>query len=143
MKKTLCLVLLLAIAISGLTACKAEPAAIDDTAWVLLRFGEQGNLQAVLEGTEITATFNNQGSQIEGSGGCNTYFGKYQAEKNELSISDLASTEMACPNPEGVLEQEQRYLSALRAAGSYTIEDGELRISSSDNRLLIFTASEE
>jgi len=140
MKKTLCLVLLLAIAISGLTACKAEPAAIDDTAWVLLRFGEQGNLQAVLEGTEITATFNSQDSQVKGSGGCNTYFGEYQAEKNELSISDLAWTEIGCLDPEGVLEQEQQYLSALQTAESYTIEDGELRISSLGERVLIFRA---
>jgi heat shock protein HslJ len=132
--------LILVIAIGGLTACSAETAAIDDTAWVLLRFGAQENLQAVLEGTEIAATFNSQGSQIEGSGGCNTYFGDYQAKKTELFISNLAWTEMGCLNPEGVLAQEQRYLSALQAAESYTITDGELRISCSGNRVLIFRA---
>lgn len=128
------------MAIGGLAACSAEPAAIDDTAWVLLRYGEQGKLQAVLAGTEITATFNSQGSQVKGSGGANTYFGDYKATKNELSISNLAWTEMFRLDPEGVMEQEQQYLSALQAAESYTIEDGELRISCSGNRVLIFRA---
>lgn len=140
MKKALYALLILVMAIGGLAACSAEATAIDDTAWVLLRFGEQGNPQAVLEGTEITATFNSQGSQIEGSSGCNTYSGEYQTSQNNLSISDLAWTEMACLDPEGAMEQEQQYLSALQAAESYTIEDGELQISGSGNRVLIFRA---
>ena len=94
----------------------------------------------MLEGTEIIATFDSQDSQVTGSAGCNTYTGDYEAKKHDLSISTLARTEMACVGPEGVMEQEQQYLSALQAAESYTIEDGELRISSLGERVLIFRA---
>ena len=128
----------------GLAACSnattAPGAGLEDTKWILESYGEEGAPKTVLEGTEITATFNRQDSQVKGSGGCNTYFGEYQAKKNELSISNLAWTEIGCLDPEGVMEQEQRYLSALQAAESYTIEDGELRISSLGERVLIFRA---
>ncbi len=135
-----CAVVTLSLSLFACAEVAKDTVTIENTTWLLESYGEKGNLQTVLEGTEITATFNSQGSQIEGSGGCNTYFGEYQASKNGLSISDLASTEMACPDPEGVLEQEQQYLSALQAAEGYTIEDGELRISSSGERVLIFRA---
>ena len=128
----------------GLAACSnattVPGAGLEDTKWILESYGEEGDPKTVLEGTAITATFNIQDSQVKGSGGCNTYFGEYQAKKNELSISNLAWTEIGCLDPEGVMEQEQRYLSALQAAESYTIENGELRISCSGNRVLIFRA---
>ena len=140
MTKILISLLIIVLVTMGLTACKAETVAIDNTTWVLLQYGKQGNLQAVLDGTEITVTFDSKNGQVRGSAGCNTYFGDYEANKNELSISTLAWTERGCIEPEGVMEQEQQYLSALRAAGSYTIEDGELQISSSGGWLLIFRA---
>ena len=141
MKKILSSLLILALPIIVLTACKAETAAIENITWVLLWYGEQGrNLQAVLEGTEITATFDSEDGEVTGSAGCNTYYGDYQVRKNELSISPLAWTEMACLEPEGVMEQEQQYLSALQAAESYTIEDGELLVWSSGGRILVFHA---
>jgi len=128
----------------GLAACSnattAPGAGLEDTKWILESYGEEGDPKTVLEGAEITATFNRQDSQVKGSGGCNTYFGEYQAKKNELSISNLTWTEIGCLDPEGVMEQEQRYLSALQGAKSYTIKDGELRISSLAERVLIFRA---
>ena len=94
-------------------------------------------MQAVLEGSETTAIFNGDDRQVSGSAGCNTYFGDYEAKKNELSISMLAWTARACVEPEGVMEQEQKYLSALQAAESYTIEGGELQIFCGD-QVLVF-----
>jgi heat shock protein HslJ len=111
---------------------------LEDKEWVLESYGAQGNLQDVLEGTEITATFVSAEAQVHGTAGCNTYFGDYEAKKSELSISMLAWTERACVEPEGVMEQEQKYLSALQAAESYTIEGGELQIFCGD-QVLVFT----
>ncbi len=142
MKKALYALLILVIAIGGLAACSAEPAAIDDTAWVLLRFGEQGNPQAVLEGTEITALFDSAEGQVTGSAGANHYFGSYQISKNKLSIQEIAHTEMYRLDPEGVMEQETQYLKALQSAESYEISAGKLQITSA-NQVLIFRGSEE
>jgi heat shock protein HslJ len=95
----------------------------------------------VLEGTEITALFDGAEGQVTGSAGANHYFGGYQISENELSIQEIAHTEMYRLDPEGVMEQEQAYLGTLRAAESYEISAGELRITAG-SRLLVFTAGE-
>ena len=43
---------------------------------------------------------------------------------------------MACPEP--LMEQEQQYLSILEGAETFKIENGNLTIFSSGNRILIF-----
>ena len=139
MTKIFNLLLVSLIVAIGITACESETTAIENTKWELSRYGmQETNLQAVIEGTEITASFNSKDNQVTGSAGCNTYFGNYEINKKQLSVSMLAWTEMACLEPEGVMEQEQQYLSILRSAESYTIEDSELRILCSDGWVLIF-----
>ena len=141
MTKIFTLLLVFLLVTTGLTACESETTAIENTKWLLSQHGTQEmNLQAVLEGTEITATFNSKDKQVTGSAGCNTYYGNYQIKKDELSISMLAWTEMACLEPEGVIEQEQQYLSALQSAERYTIEDSELIIFCSGSWVLVFHA---
>ena len=82
----------------------------------------------MLESTEITAIFDTAEGQVHGSAGCNSYSGGYQSSDNELSIPLIASTEMYCLEPEGIMEQELQYLKALQAAESYQIRDGKLEI---------------
>ena len=84
---------------------KTKAITLEDTTWVLESYGEQGNLQAVLEDTEITAVFDSAEGKVSGSAGCNNYFASYQINNNELSISAIGSTEMYC---EGLREQEQQ-----------------------------------
>jgi len=112
---------------------------LEDTKWMLEGYGEQGELQAVLEGTEITATFESAESRVHGSAGCNGYFADYEISDNRLSIPMVASTEMYCLEPEGVMQQENQYLQALKAAESYQIQDGKLRIICGA-QILVFTA---
>jgi heat shock protein HslJ len=114
--------------------------ALEDVTWVLESYGEQGNLQAVLTGSEITAEFKGEEGQVGGSAGCNHYFGGYEAKGDGLSVSMLASTEMYCDDPEGVMDQELQYLKTLQTAESYKVQDGELHISCADNQVLIFHA---
>jgi len=63
----------------------------------------------VITGTTITAKFTDD-SKITGSAGCNHYGGEYLLDGANLSISSLFSTLMYCTEPEGVMEQEARYL---------------------------------
>jgi heat shock protein HslJ len=129
--KALVLITLLITIAIGLLAC-GTTAALDDTAWVLESYGEPGNLQAVLEDTQVTAQFAD--GEIRGSAGCNTYFGGYETDNDKISIPLLANTEMWC---EGKMDQEQEFLSILNAAESYTVESDQLRISG-DGKVLIF-----
>ena len=135
----MCVTVALSPYLFACTKVAEDTDAIEDTTWVLESYGEQVNLQAVLEGTEITATFQSAEGQAKGSAGCNNYFGGYQINKNKLSITTMAHTEMYCMEPEGVMEQETRYLRLLSAAESYEISDGKLRIVAG-TKALIFTA---
>ena len=84
--------------------------------------------QPILPGTTINAVFSADGS-VSGSSGCNTYSGTYSvSDNNFLTISPLSVTQMACGEPEGVMEQEQAYLNVLQAASGYQVSGGQLQI---------------
>jgi heat shock protein HslJ len=99
-------------------------------------------LQRTLLRTEITAIF--EEGKVTGSAGCNTYNGTYTVtvgvNEDEISIGPLATTRMACQ--QNIMDQETRYLSALEAAESYTIEDTTLTIYFPGGAL-IYEAKEE
>ncbi len=131
------------VALVQQSPAKKGPQAVtlEDKKWVLESYGEQGNLQAVLEGTEITAIFDSSQGQVQGTAGCNTYFADYMVNNN-LSILQIAYTEMYCLEPEGVMEQEQEYLKILQSAESYEIEGGRLRITCGAEVLVFGTGDE-
>lgn len=111
---------------------------LENKIWKLESYGEEGSLRKVLEGTEITATFDGDKDQVHGSAGANTYSGSYKIDGNKLSILELAWTEMYRLDPPGVMEQEEQYLKAFRAAESFVIQDSKLKITA-DELILIYT----
>ena len=134
--------ILLAI-IAGACAAETEDTdTLQDITWILESYGEEGNLHDVLEGTEITAIFDKNENLVHGSSGCNSYGGQYDINKNRITITEVYCTEMACLEPEGIMEQEQQYLGILPASETYEIKNGKLLITAGD-RLLIFEDSEE
>ena len=100
----------------------AQDLTLQGTEWVLVSL----NGNALLEGKAVTLRFG--GTSVEGSGGCNTYGGSYTASGESLRLSDLEWTEMACMDPEGVMEQEGQYLASLQNAAVYSIMDDRLEI---------------
>ena len=137
------LVMLLVLLTIGFAGCLAEVVDFEDKDWVLESYGEPGDLQAVLEGTEITATFDSDTQEVRGSAGCNSYFGDYAVDSCELSILNVGYTEMACLEPEGVMGQEQEYLQLIILAESFEREDAGFYIICSDGTVLAFRSSEE
>jgi peptidyl-Lys metalloendopeptidase len=128
-----------------LAACAtAEPdqspaggAALPGTEWVLTSL--TGNTP--IEGTQITLSFG-EGS-LEGSGGCNTYGGSYTATGDSLRLNELYWTEMACLEPEGILDQEMVYLNALNTATSYRVDAGRLELyDEAGTQILVFGLQE-
>ena len=91
--------------------------------------------------TEITATFKSTKSEVSGSAGCNTYFAGYEVRGSKLSIFEMAFTEMACVSPEGVMEQEQEFLTILSDAQSFQVDDTTLAIFCSGGKQLYFTTA--
>jgi heat shock protein HslJ len=136
------IIVLLVLNVISLIACGPTETTLDNTRWALESYGEPGDLQAVLDNTEITANFKGTTKQVTGSAGCNTYFSSYEASGNELSFSDVANTEMYCDEPEGVMEQEREYLALLLDTTTFVVENDQLIISISDRQVLIYGAKE-
>jgi heat shock protein HslJ len=95
---------------------------LEGTSWGLVSL--TGN--ELLADTMITLEFSE--NEVSGTGGCNHYGGSYQISGNSLTIGDVFATEMACPEPPGVLEQEGDYLAALNVANSYQLTGDQLEI---------------
>jgi len=129
-----------AVLILALTACSGSSASkFENIKWVLESYGSRDDPEDVIEGTEITATFNSGDNAVSGSAGCNSYSGGYEI-KARLSIGALASTKMWCGEPEGRMIQETAYLNILQAAEDYTVRNSRLTIDCGD-KVLIFTES--
>ena len=93
--------------------------------WVLKSYlNQEGELVDTLAGTFTSANFKE--GQVNGNASCNGYFGGYEMDGNSISIGPLASTEMFCGSPPGVMDQEMAFLSAMGSAAEYKIEAEQL-----------------
>jgi heat shock protein HslJ len=99
------------------------PAALVGPTWRLTQLDGR----PVIDGTTVTAEFSDE-ARVAGKASCNQYFGSARAEASgRLAVGSLASTMMAC-SPQGVMDQERRYLAALQAATTFFVSGGELRL---------------
>lgn len=106
------------------------------TSWQVLSYNNgKGGVTSLIIGTEVTAIFGEDG-KLTGTGGCNSYFAEYQTEGDNISIGPVGSTEMACLEPEGVMEQEQQYLAALQTAATYKIEGLNMEMRTADGAMV-------
>ena len=139
MNKKFIVLLGIACLVITLLGCSDSTSKLEDKKWYLQSYDGQN----LIEDTEITATFDGDKGEISGSAGCNTYFAAYEVKGDKLTVSQMAWTEMACLNPEGVMDQEQEYLSLLGTARSFKVSDTGLTIDCVDGKQLKYSASAE
>lgn len=123
---------------SELATFAAVSSDLAGTAWTatMINNGNQA-VVGLIEGTTLTAFFGEDGS-LSGSGGCNNFVGSFESDGvSQITISPLASTMMACPEPEGVSEQEMQYLAALTTASTYTVEGNRLELRTAEGALAV------
>ena len=136
MKKIYLIITVSIISLLLVASCSILPGAgsnqLTDTTWKLISY--DGNIPLV--GKDMTAEFD--GKEIRGSASCNSYFGTYRLKGDQISISGLGWTEMACMDTEGIMEQEQTIMKLLSESSSYSIQGDILQITTSDGDLLIF-----
>jgi heat shock protein HslJ len=134
-------VILILLAIAFLTACGniSENGTIDldGTSWKLVSYDGI----SPIEGKLITANFA-QG-EIDGSASCNHYFGSYKIKGNQITIEGLGWTEMACLDPEGIMEQEQQVMNLLSKAASIQVDSTQLSIVTSSGKNLEFISLDQ
>jgi len=89
----------------------------------------------------MTANFKER--EISGSASCNHYFGSYKIKGDQIAIDGLGWTEMACLDPEGIMEQEQVIMKILSGAETISLQDNLLNIRSKSGEILLFAPLEE
>ena len=99
--------------------------------WQATGFLRGDAVTSPIAGTEITATFSDEG-ELTGSAGCNTYSGTYTTDGGAIEISTPAATRKLCPEPEGVMEQETAFLEALPTATRFRVDGKTLQLTRED-----------
>lgn len=119
-----------------LTFTAQTPAALIQTQWTLTTYnnGRGGLVTPVLD-TAITATFDDTG-RVFGSAGCNNYHASFDHTGETLSIGAPASTRRLCPQPAGIMQQEQAFLNLLENVTSYSISGEQLTLQAADGTTL-------
>ena len=113
------------------TVLEISPQLIGET-WVLTTYTGQQPISEHQPSLQFGA------EQVSVNMGCNQYGGSYQISGDELSFDGIYSTEMACLEPDGIMEQERTYLELLSSATGFTLVDGVLTIFAGTNPVLIF-----
>jgi heat shock protein HslJ len=120
---------------------------IKGTSWLANSFNSgEGAFVVVLAGSKITANFGEDGV-LSGSAGCNNYNTSFEETAGgAIKINGpIASTMMACDQPDGVMEQETQYLTSLPTATKLINLAGVMLLQEDDGTpvALYFTASNE
>jgi heat shock protein HslJ len=118
------MIILSLAACGGVDSATSDP--LDGTSWVLTAYRKSRPIPE----TTITAMF--EDGQVRGSAGCNSYSGLYQVGDNTITVDEIAITEMACLDPEGIMEQEMVFIEFIRDAQTFRSTDGQLQIFRSD-----------
>ena len=113
------------------------------TSWEVIAYnnGKQAVVSVII-GTHITLAFGEDG-RVTGSAGCNRYFADWESAAAEaISIGMPATTRMSCPEPDGTMEQEARYLEALHTAATYRRDGDKLVLRNMDGAMAVTLAQE-
>lgn len=114
-----------------------DEAELEDTNWelVYVNDGQQGVVN-VLDGTTITALFDDDDDTLSGNGGCNSFTAGFDADDGDISIDTIASTTMACDEP--IMTQEHAFHQALERAETYELGSRSLALRTADGELLLY-----
>jgi len=95
---------------------------LESRQWKLNHF----NQQPLIPNTSITISFSK--GRVSGNAGANSYFASYTVEGQRLSVGPVASTKLFKMKPEGVMDQEQRFLNALAKMSRIQLNNDSLRL---------------
>jgi heat shock protein HslJ len=108
--------------------------------WVLTTMGVQDGTGITHPTTEISLTFNPDGS-LTGYDGCNNYFGSTTLtgittpKGNGMTISNIASSKKYC---ETLAQQETMYLAILGKTMAYNVNGNQLSMTATTGDVLIY-----
>ena len=89
-----------------------------------------------LQGPEITVSFREGG--VSGSAGCNSYSAQHSIGDAEIAFTSPGVTRRVCATPDGVMQQETRFLNLLPSLTKFHIYGERLFIYAEDGRAMLF-----
>jgi putative lipoprotein len=101
---------------AALSPSPEAPATLAGTSWRAISVAGD----APVEGSNPTLAFTVD--EINGTTGCNQFFGGYTYDGGTISISQVGMTMMACDGP--VSEVEGAYTAALNGATTVSVDEG-------------------
>jgi heat shock protein HslJ len=131
-------------AASAAPAASQAPAAsgtpLEGTDWLLTDYaGPEGTTIPVPEAVAATALF--EGGKVSGNSGCNTYNGSYTLDGDKITISQLATTMMACGDVQMALEAA--FTTAMGKVATWSITGDTLELKTAEGKVgLRFAATE-
>lgn len=111
--------------------------ALSGASWTLVALGPVSVPQPALEGSAATVSFSEDGNEINGYTGCNSYWASYKADGESFIIAELSWHEAGCPSHE-LFEQESAMKDILIGAQRYSSSDLRLTIETAGGRALVF-----
>lgn len=114
------------------------PPSLTGKTWKLGWFDDtKGVWSKVAEGSEITATFLNEG-KVTGSGGCNGYSAEYQlGNESRIFFKRPEVPNRLCQTPVGIMSQESYYFTDLQSADTYSFTNNQLLFFNKDGRKIL------
>ncbi len=113
---------------------------ITGTSWKVLSYNTGTEaVRSVIVDTKITAHFGKV-DQLSGNAGCNDYVSRFETEENRIRINPPVATRQLCTEPEGIMDQETQFLTALEKAATFKISGLDMEMRSEDGALVaVFT----
>jgi heat shock protein HslJ len=113
-------VVLAACSAAGTTTTTAPPAVADvwNTTYSIVRIVVGGADLPLVPGSNPSVTFS--GTDVNGTTGCNSFFGTFSVDGDSISFDQLGQTEMGCDERRST--QEQQIMAVLAAADRWGFE---------------------
>ncbi len=86
----------------------------------------------------LVVSFDALNKSVNATTECNSLFGTYTLDMYVIKFGDIASTKMFC---EGKMDAENDLSQAFAATGSYSVENGILKLFSANDRSVLLTAT--
>lgn len=111
-----------------LATLRDQPRELAATLWRVTGYnnGKQA-VVSLLSGSDLTVGFAASGN-VSGFAGCNHYHATYSTSSQKIRIGEAAATRRTCAQPDGVMEQEGRFLRALASAATWQLDGDRLEL---------------
>jgi heat shock protein HslJ len=120
-----------------LAAFAAQSQSLAGTSWHAtgINNGKQA-VSSLVKDSTVTLSFGADGVAT-GSAGCNNFRAPYSVDGAKVSFGPAVATRKMCPEPEGVMQQEQVFLNALGTVATSRIEGDRLELRTTTGALAV------